>query len=117
MKTKIINMKIEVSVPYDRPDLNGVHYSKESIDKMLQQLKVNKPIVFRSNTDDKLKLIGQTVGGTQELLIDLESGICKFKIDGILYCGNVDIKVNKFHQEKGSNVVIDDFDINDIGIS
>ena len=117
MRTKNINIKITISIPYTQPDLNGVQYSKEAVQQMMQQLQVNKPIIFRPNEDDNPKLIGQTIGSTQELDIDYENGVCKLTIDGIIYCGGADIKVNEFHQENGSNVVIDNFDIDSVGFS
>lgn len=117
MRTNNIKVKITIPIPFDRPDLNGVSYSKEVIERMTQEMHINYPIVLRSNEDDYPKVIGHTTSNFQEADFDYENGICKFTINGIIYYGGMDIVVNEFHRDKNGVAVIDDFRIAGIGFS
>ena len=117
MRTENIKVKITIPIPFDRPDLNGVSYSKEAIERMTQQMHINNPIVFRTNEEDNPKVIGHTTGNFQEEDFDYENGVCKFTINGIIYYGGMDIVVNKFHKDENGVAVIDDFRITGIGFS
>lgn len=110
MRTENIGVKITIPIPYDQPDKNGNIYTKEAVEKAVNNLRKNLPIVFRD--ESKEKVIGTTTGDSHITTWDFENQICKVTIDGVVFYGGTECIVNEIKDGK-----ITDFEIVGIGLS
>ena len=102
-----------ISFPYDKPDKNGVVYSKEAIERAVKQMPTNLPISFLDNNPEHSeKIIGYTESAPYAIQSDKDGNV-KFTIDGRIFFGGTACTVNKMD----SNGVIEDFEITSVGIS
>ena len=49
MRTENIEVKLTIPIPVDRPDKNGVMYTKEAIEKAINNFPTNLPIIYKDN--------------------------------------------------------------------
>ena len=109
MRTDNIKVTITIPIPYDKPDKNGNIYTKEAVEKAVNNLHKNLPIIFRDESEEKV--IGTTTGDSHIATWDFENQVCKLTVDGEVFFGGtectVDIKDGK----------ITDFTITGIGLS
>ena len=110
MRTSNGNIKLKMTIPIDKPDLNGVIYTREAIEKAVKDIK-DSPILYRDN--DKCidsVVIGHTVN-SQYIETD-ESDMCKLEIEGCVYYCGAELIVNEMEGN-----VVKDFRFTSFGIS
>ena len=83
MRTNNIEVKLSISIPYDRPDGNGCIYIKEAVESAVNNLQTKLPIMFGK------KVIGNTTGNTHIATWDDENQVCNLTIDGVVYHGGL----------------------------
>lgn len=113
MRTDNIKVKLTIPIPYDRPDKNGVIYSKEAVEKAINNLHTNQPILYRDNGSKfDAEVIGKTIGITHIATWDFENQVCNVTVDGIVFSGGTECIVNEIKDGK-----VTDFEITGFGIS
>ena len=71
MRTDNIKVTITIPIPYDKPDKNGNIYTEEAVEKAVNNLHKNLPIIFRDESEEKI--IGVKVLNSQ-VVCDLRDG-------------------------------------------
>lgn len=105
MRTENIEVTFKIPIPVDKPDLNGVIYSKEAIRNAYKNVK-NIPIEMPNNDDEFFP-----IGVAQEVeLIEDENGMYITGV-GLVWHGGTDESV----EIKDGKVA--SFKVNGIGIS
>lgn len=113
MRTDNIKVKLTIPIPYDRPDNNGVIYSKEAVEKVVNNLRTNLPIMYRDNGSKfDAEVIGAITGTTHIVTWDFENQVCNLTVDGVVFFGGTECIVNKIEDN-----IIKDFTITGIGLS
>ena len=118
MRTENIEVNITIPIPFDKPDKNGVIYTKEAVEKAVNNLHKNLPILY---SDDDMyeevpskynkKVIGTTKGNSHIATWDFENQVCKVTIEGELLFGGTECL---YEVEDGK---VTDFQIIGIGLS
>ena len=111
MRVENTKVKLTIPIPVDRPDNNGVIYTKDAIENAVNNLRTNLPIVYGDDEADK-KIIGTTIGNSHIVTWDFENQICKMTVDGVIFYSGANIIVDKIEDDK-----ITDFEIVSIGLS
>ena len=111
MRAENTKVKLTIPIPVDRPDNNGVIYTKDTIENAVNNLRTNLPIVYGDDEADK-KIIGTTIGNSHIVTWDFENQICKMTVDGVIFYSGANIIVDKIEDDK-----ITDFEIVSIGLS
>lgn len=111
MRVENARVKITIPIPIDKPDKNGVVYTKEAIENAVNNLHTNIPILYGDGEADK-KVIGTTIGNLHIVTWDSENQICKMTVDGVVFYSGAEIIVNDFEDGKVTN-----FEIVSIGLS
>lgn len=109
------NLKIQLALvfPFGRPAKNGVIYSKEAIEKAVDDFCGNLPIIYCDNERRKdAVVIGNTVGETCSTLWDDEYQSCEVIVNGKLFYGGTECILNET-----KDGVVTDFTITSLGIS
>lgn len=88
MRTDNIKVKITIPILYDKPDKNGNIYTKESVEKAVNNLRKNLPIIFRDESEEKI--IGVTTGDSHIATWDFQ--VCKLTVDGEVLFGGTECK-------------------------
>lgn len=109
MRTDNIKAKITIPIPYDKPDKNGNIYTKEAVEKAVNNLHKNLPIIFRDESEEKV--IGTTTGDSHIATWDFENQVCKLTVDGEVFFGGTECTVDI------KDGIITDFTITGIGLS
>lgn len=109
MRTENIKVKITIPIPYDKPDKNGNIYTKEAVEKAVNNLRKNLPIIFRDESEEKV--IGATTGDSHIATWDFENQVCKLTADGEVFFGGTECTVDI------KDGIITDFTITGIGLS
>lgn len=105
MRTENIEVTFKIPIPVDKPDLNGVVYSKEAIRNAYKNVK-NIPIEIPCSDDRFLP-----IGVAQEVeLIEDEDGMCVTGV-GLVWHGGTEESV-EIEEDKVIN-----FKVNGIGIA
>lgn len=113
MRLDNLKVQLKLVIPFGRPDKNGVMYSKESIEKAMDDFNGELPILYRDNDSCKDGVvIGNTVGEPCSVLWDYEQQVCEVIINGNLYYGGTECIVNEI--KDGS---VADFRITSVGLS
>lgn len=113
MRTDSVKVTLTIPIPINKPDLNGVVYSEQAVEKAVNNLQKNIPIIYRDNDGNgEEKVIGITTGNSHIVTYDIENKVCKVSIDGEIFFGGTECIVN----EMEGNVVTD-FRITGIGLS
>lgn len=112
---RLDNLKTQLAliIPYGRPDKNGVIYSREAIEKAVNDFNGKLPILYRDN--DLCKdgvVVGSTIGETCSVLWDDEQQVCEVIVNGNVYYGGADIIVNEI-----KDGMVTDFRITSVGVS
>ena len=61
MRTDNIKVTTTIQIPYDKPDKNGNIYTKEAVEKAVNNLRKNLPIIFRDESEKKLLVLQQVI--------------------------------------------------------
>lgn len=112
MRTENIAVKMTIPIPFDKPDGNMIVHTEEAVEKALNCLPKNLPILYRGTEMEDAKCIGSTTGNYHIVTWDFENQICKVTVDGVIFHGGADIIVNEM-----KNGEISDFTITSCGIS
>ena len=109
MRTDNIKVKITIPIPYNKPDKNGNIYTEEAVEKAVNSLHKNLPIIFRDESEEKV--IGTTTGDSHIATWDFENQVCKLTVDGEVFFGGTECTVDI------KDGIITDFTITGIGLS
>ena len=109
MRTENIKVTITIPIPYNKPDKNGNIYTKEAVEKAVNNLHKNLPIIFRDESEEKV--IGTTTGDSHIATWDFENQVCKLTVDGEVLFGGTECL---YEVEDGK---VTDFQIIGIGLS
>ena len=113
MRLDNLKVQLALTIPFGRPDKNGVMYSKDAIAKALNAFSGKLPILYRDNGSCKDGVVlGNTVGETCSALWDDECQVCEVIVNGNLYYGGTECVVNEI-----KDGVITDFSITSVGLS
>lgn len=112
---RLDNLKVQLAlvIPFGHPDKNGVMYSKEAIEKAVDDFNGKLPILYRDN--DLCKdgvVVGSTIGETCSVLWDNEKQVCEVIVNGNLYYGGTECIVNEI-----KDGVVRDFRVTSVGLS
>ena len=113
MRVENSKIKITIPIPIGKPDANGVVYTEEAVERALNNLQTNLPIVYKDNTETDEKVIGATTGISHIVNWDFENQVCKVTIDGVLFYSGAEIIVN----DMTADGEITDFRIASIGLT
>lgn len=108
-----LRIQLTVSLPFDRPDRNGVIYSRAAVEKALSSFKGTYPILCCGNKpDERAHVVGYTDKEPYFVLWDDESKTCAVAIDGVIHFGGMECIINE-----AKNGVVTDFELVSIGLS
>lgn len=110
MKPQTSMIKLTLALPYDRPNHNGVVYTKEAIENAFANSAPYLPILIRNDATQKTEFIGST-GTTHSFDCDEKNKTCYVTIDGNIYYAGADIVINEMHDRE-----VTDFEIRSISI-
>lgn len=111
MRTSDIEFSVTLRFPCDRPDKNGVCYTSDSVERALENINEDLPVVAMDSYSEKQ--VGKLTSGAYASHFDEESQSILCNIDGVLFHGGTSCIVN----EKDAEGNITDFTIDSIGIS
>lgn len=106
MRVSNIKIRLEIPLPVDKPDGNGVYYSTECWENLVEKHLECLPIVCTG--EKETILLGQTTGAT----VTPESII----IDGFIYHGGTNESVDIVTDEEG-RVIVNKMIIQTVGFS
>lgn len=109
MRTENIKVTITIPIPYDQPDKNGDIYTKEAVEKAVNNLHKHTPIIFRDEFEGKV--IGNMTDDSLITTWDYENQVCKLTVDGEIFFGGTECIADI------DNGKIVDFEIVGIGLS
>ena len=85
MRAANIKVTITIPIPYNEPDKNGNIYTKEAVEKAVNNLHKYLPIIYRGESEEKV--IGSTTGDSHIATWDFENQVCKLTVDGEVFFG------------------------------
>ena len=88
MRAENIKVKITIPIPYNEPDKNGNIYTKEAVEKAVNNLHKHLPIIFRGESEEKV--IGTTTGDSHIATWDFENQVCNLTVDGEVFFGGTE---------------------------
>lgn len=113
MRLDNLKVQLALTIPFGRPDKNGVTYSKEAIEKAISDFNGKLPILYRDNSSCKDSVVvGNTVGETCSVLWDNDKQVCEVIVNGNLYYGGAECFVNEI-----KDGVVTDFRVASVGLS
>lgn len=113
MRDENTKIKLTIHIPFDRPNKNGIAFTKEAIENAVNNAPTNIPIVYRDNKNEfDNKVIGTTTNCPHISIWDSENQVCEMMVDGVIFHSGADIVINKIEDDK-----ISDFRITDIGLT
>ena len=113
MRVKNTKIKLTMSIPVDKPDANGIIYTKESVEKAVSNFNKHLPIVYKENTETDEVVIGATTDSLPIVSWDSENQVCNCTIGGMLFHSGAEIIVNDMTKDGE----ITDFRIASIGLT
>lgn len=99
MRLENIKVLLDITIPFDKPNSNGIIYTKDTIKNVINKFKTELPIIYRDN--DSVKngvVIGNTMEGLSSVSLDDKAKTCKIIIDGALYFGGTECIVKQIHE-------------------
>jgi hypothetical protein len=111
MRVENTKVKFTIPIPIDKPDANGIVYTEEAVEKVVNNFGKYLPIVYKDNKCDA-KVIGATTGNSPIVSWDSDNQICKLTTDGVIFYSGAEIIVNEIEDGK-----ISDFRIVSIGLT
>ena len=109
MRTNNIKVTMTIPIPYDQPDNNGDIYTKEAVEKAVNNLHKHTPIIFRDEFEEKV--IGSTTDNSHIATWDFENQVCNLTVNGEVFFGGTECIADI------DNGKIVDFEIVGIGLS
>lgn len=102
-----------MNFPVDRPDVNGVVYTKEAVLNALKRTSEGIPIIDYSAGDGAGRVIGVTTSRPHDIVFDEDSYGFRFTIDGMLFYAGTCENINS----RTADGEIAGFTITSIGIT
>ena len=112
MRVENTKVKFTIPIPVNKPDCNGVVYTKEAVEQAINNLQTNIPIVFKEDIKSNEKIIGSTTGTSHIVTWDFDNQVCNVTVEGILFYSGAEIFVNEIEDGK-----VSDFRIASIGLT
>ena len=113
MRINSLGIQLTMDLPFDRPDKNGVVYSRAAIEKAFKSFGGLPPILYRGNEPgDRARIIGHTDKEPHSVIWNDESQTCTVTINGTIYYGGTECIINKSKDD-----AITDFELVSIGLS
>ena len=109
MRTDNIKVIMTIPIPYDQPDKNSDIYTKEAVEKAVNNLHKYLPIIFRG--DSEAKVIGNITGDSHTVTWDFKNQVCNLTVNGEVFFGGTECIADI------DNGKIVDFEIVGIGLS
>ena len=109
MRAENIKVTITIPIPYNKPDKNGNIYTKEAVEKAVNNLHKYLPIIYRCESEEKV--IGTVTSDSHIATYDYENQVCKLTVDGEVFSGGTDCIADI------DNGKIVDFEIVGIGLN
>lgn len=109
MRAENIKVAITIPIPYNELDKNGNIYTKEAVEKAVNNLHKYLPIIFRGESEEKV--IGSTTGDSHIATWDFENQVCNLTVDGEVFFGGTECIADI------DNGKIVDFEIVGIGLN
>ena len=109
MRAENIKVTITIPIPYNEPDKNGNIYTKEAVEKAVNNLHKYLPIIFRGESEEKV--IGSTTGDSHIATWDFENQVCNLTVNGEVFFGGTECIADI------DNGKIVDFEIVGIGLN
>ena len=69
MRVDNAKIKLTIPIPINKPDSNGVVYTKEAIEDAINNLRKNLPIVYADN-ETEARAVGVTTGNSHIVIWD-----------------------------------------------
>ena len=88
MRAENIKVTITIPIPYNEPDKNGNIYTKEAVEKAVNNLHKYLPIIFRGESEEKV--IGSTTGDSHIATWDFENQVCNLTVNGEVFFGGTE---------------------------
>ena len=88
MRTNNIKVTMTIPIPYDQPDNNGDIYTKEAVEKAVNNLHKYIPIIFRGESEEKV--IGTITGDSHIATWDFENQVCNLTVNGEVFFGGTE---------------------------
>ena len=88
MRTDNIKVTMTIPIPYDQPDNNGDIYTKEAVEKAVNNLHKYLPIIFRGESEEKV--IGTTTDDSHIATWDFENQVCNLTVNGEVFFGGTE---------------------------
>ena len=88
MRTDNIKVTITIPIPYEQPDKNGDIYTKEAVEKAVNNLHKHTPIIFRDEFEEKV--IGTTMDDSLITTWDFENQVCNLTVNGKIFFGGTE---------------------------
>lgn len=113
MRVENTKVKFTIPIPIDKPDCNGVVYTKEAVENAVNNLNTSLPIMYMDNEKEiDGMVIGTTTGTSHIVSWDDENQVCKITVDGVVFYSGAECVVDGFEDGK-----VTDFRIVSIGLS
>ena len=96
---EMTDVKLTFTIPYGKPNKNGVIFTEEAVMAAVSTLPQNLPI--KLGNDGFSKVIGNTTGKCHLVRWDSDTQTCHITVDGKLYAGGIEGVVNEF---KGNEI-------------
>lgn len=88
MRAENKKVTITIPIPYNEPDKNGNIYTKEAVEKAVNNLHKYLPIIFRGESEEKV--IGSTTGDSHIATWDFENQVCNLTVNGEVFFGGTE---------------------------
>lgn len=88
MRTDNIKVTITIPIPYNEPDKNGDIYTKEAVEKAVNNLHKYLPIIFRDESGGKV--IGSITDNSHIATWDFENQVCNLTVNGEVFFGGTE---------------------------
>lgn len=88
MRTNNIKVTMTIPIPYDQPDKNDNIYTKEAVEKAVNNLHKYIPIIFRDESEENV--IGAATGDSHIATWDSENQVCNLTVNGEVFFGGAE---------------------------
>lgn len=113
MRVDRLPIRLTISFPFDHPDKNGNVYSQAAVEKALESLGDNHPILFCGDKpEENARIIGHINEKPRFAAWDMQAKTCTIEVDGVIYYGGTECIINET-----KDGVITDFEIVSFGLS
>lgn len=112
MRIENTKVKITIPIPINKPDANGIIYTKEAVENAINNLDRYLPIVYKENEETDTKVIGSMVGLAPAITCVSDNNV-NITIDGVIFYSGAEIIVNEMTKDGK----ISDFRIVSIGLT